>query len=77
MEKHRTLRRQTLKTTIMSIIIFFLVVIVFSLVLNAVDKIRSFKQVHKSLWEDGDSVYVRKGSVDPEVREHNFMTRLS
>jgi len=61
----------------MSILIFFLVVIVFSLVLNAVDKLRSFKNAHKSLWEDGDSVCVRKGDIDPEVREYNFMNRLS
>lgn len=44
----------------MSIIIFFAVVILFSLLLNIIEKIRSYNNASdRSLWEDGDSVVVK------------------
>lgn len=44
----------------MSIIIFFAVVILFSLLLNIIEKIRSYNNASdRSIWEDGDSVVVK------------------
>ncbi|MDO4496917.1 MAG: hypothetical protein Q4B58_03665 [Bacteroidales bacterium] len=50
--------------------------ILFSLVLNAVDKIKAYMESEKSVWQEGDSVRVRKGSFDESVNELNFMVRL-
>lgn len=61
----------------MSIIVFFVVIIVFSLGLNAFYKIKDFKRSDKSLWEDGDSVCVRKGETPSDKREYGFMNRIS
>lgn len=44
----------------MSIIIFFAVVILFSLLLNIIEKVRSYNNASdRSIWEDGDSVVVK------------------
>lgn len=44
----------------MSILIFFSVVLLFSLALNIVDKVRSYNKRHDcSIWQDGDSVVVK------------------
>lgn len=61
----------------MSILVFFSVVILFSLVLNAFYKIRAFRQDGKSLWEDGDSVRVKREGKDKQIGEDMFMTKIS
>ena len=61
----------------MYIIVFFAVVILFSLVLNAVEKIRMFKREEKSVWEDGDSVRIERHDLDEEQGEGRFMKRIS
>jgi len=61
----------------MIIIVFFSVVILFSLVLNAVDKILSYHNEDKSVWQDGDSVRIKVGGKDDASQEDNFMTRIA
>lgn len=61
----------------MFVLVSLSVVILFSLVLNAIVKIRMFKQKEKSVWEDGDSVRVERKDLDPSVGEGRFMTRIS
>lgn len=61
----------------MFVLVFFGVVILFSLALSAVDKIRSYKSDEKSLWEDGDSVRVKRDGKDKHVGEEMFMTKIS
>lgn len=48
------------KHRVMIVIVFFVVVLVFALLLNVIDKISSYNN-HKdrSLWQDGDSVIVK------------------
>jgi len=58
------------------IVTFFVVVLLFALVLNAIDKIKSYKKEEKSVWMDGDSVLVKKGHLDETITEKNFMTRI-
>lgn len=55
------MRRQTNKNhKQMIVLVFFSVVILFSLLLNVIDKIRSYNnQNDRSIWEDGDSVVVK------------------
>lgn len=43
----------------MKIIIFFAVVIAFSLILNVIDKVRAYGKDNRSIWQDGDSVVVK------------------
>ena len=44
----------------MIVLIFFSVVILFSLLLNVIDKIRAYNNRNdRSIWEDGDSVVVK------------------
>lgn len=44
----------------MIVLIFFSVVILFSLLLNVIDKIRAYNNRNdRSIWEDGDSVLVK------------------
>lgn len=39
---------------------FFGVVILFSLILNVIDKIRSYRnKANRTIWQDGDSVVVK------------------
>ncbi|MCQ2203229.1 MAG: hypothetical protein MJZ15_02180 [Bacteroidales bacterium] len=61
----------------MSIVVFFVVVIAFSLALTAIDKIRSFKKEDKSVWADSDSVVIRLNDKNNEKQEDGFMVRLS
>ena len=55
------MRRQTNKNhKQMIVLVFFSVVILFSLLLNVIDKVRSYNnQNDRSIWEDGDSVVVK------------------
>lgn len=48
--------------TNMNIIVFFAVAILFSLVLCAIDKIRILMHKDKSIWIDGEDVFLEKGS---------------
>ncbi len=44
----------------MSIVIFFAVVLLFALLLNVIEKVRSYNNAgDRSIWEDGDSVIVK------------------
>jgi len=61
----------------MSIIVFFIVVISFSLTLNAIDKIRSYNKKDKSVWIDSDSVVVKRGDRNTVNNNQGFMTRVS
>lgn len=61
----------------MSILVFFGVVILFSLGLNAFYKIRAYGQEGKSLWQDGDSVRVKREGKDKQVGEDMFMKKIS
>lgn len=49
----------------MIVFVFFGVVILFSLLLNIIDKVRSYNNPEdRSIWEDGDSVVIKsKDSV--------------
>lgn len=42
----------------MAILIFFGVVILFSLTLNVIDKVRAYRNPHHQVWEDGDTLIV-------------------
>ncbi len=45
---------------IMIVVVFFSVVILFSLALNGIDKIRSYNNKEdRSIWQEGDSVVVK------------------
>lgn len=44
----------------MIVLVFFSVVILFSLLLNVIDKVRAYNNRNdRSIWEDGDSVVVK------------------
>lgn len=44
----------------MAILVFFGVVLLFSLTLNVIDKVRSYNKTdNRSVWQDGDSVVVK------------------
>lgn len=44
----------------MIIFVFFCIVVLFSLMLNVIDKVRSYNNYNdRSIWLDGDSVVVR------------------
>lgn len=44
----------------MIIFVFFGVVVLFSLLLNVIEKVRSYNNYNdRSIWQDGDSVVVR------------------
>lgn len=44
----------------MTVLVFFGVVILFSLTLNVIDKIRAYNdKPNRSIWQDGDSVIVK------------------
>jgi len=61
----------------MIVITFFVVVILFSLGLCAWDKLRNYRSKDKSVWIDGDSVHVKKGALDKNIKEDRFMDRIS
>ncbi|MCQ2229710.1 MAG: hypothetical protein MJZ13_08200 [Bacteroidales bacterium] len=61
----------------MSFIVFFVVVIAFSLTLCAVDKIRSYKKKDKTVWIDVDSVVVKLGEKYKKDEYKSSMTRIS
>lgn len=45
----------------MIVLVFFAVVVLFSLLLNVIDKIRSYNNTEdRSVWQDGDSIIVKK-----------------
>lgn len=56
------------------VIAFFAVVLLFSLVLNAIIKINEYKSNEKAVWEDGDSVCVKESDDHYNV---SFMQRLA
>lgn len=59
----------------MIVIVIFAVVFLFSLSLNAYDKIASYGREEKTVWEDGDSVYVQKN--DNQRSKDGFMKRIA
>lgn len=61
----------------MIVLVFFGVVIFFSLALNAIDKVRSFSHDHESIWEDGDSVRIKREGKDSNIGEEMFMKKIS
>lgn len=61
----------------MSFVVFFVVVIAFSLTLCAVDKIRSYKKKDKTVWIDVDSVVVKLGEKYKKDEYKSSMTRIS
>ena len=42
------------------VLVFFSVVLLFSLALNAIYKIKEYKSDEKTVWEDGDSVCIKE-----------------
>ena len=42
------------------VLVFFSVVLLFSLTLNAIYKIKEYKSDEKTVWEDGDSVCIKE-----------------
>jgi len=61
----------------MKIIIFFAIVLLFSLGLTAFDKISSYKRNDKSVWQDGDSVHIKRNGKENPRDVDGFMKRLS
>lgn len=59
----------------MIVIVIFAVVFLFCLSLNAYDKIASYGREEKTVWEDGDSVYVQKN--DNQRSKDGFMKRIA
>lgn len=59
---------------IIMIVAFFGVVLLFALALNAYYKIKEYKIDEKTVWEDGDSVCVKKATDNYNV---GFMQRLA
>lgn len=61
----------------MKVLVFFGIVLLFSLVLTIIDKVTAYRMDDKSVWEDGDSVRIKRGGKDDERTEDHFMNRLS
>lgn len=61
----------------MIVLVFFGVIIGFSLSLTAADKIKSYKKGNKSVWADGDSVVIRLNDATNPKQEDGFMRRLA
>ena len=59
----------------MMAIVFFSVVILFSLTLNIIYKIKAYMSKEKTIWEDGDSVCIK----DPNHLQfdNGFMQRIA
>lgn len=66
----------------MVVVVFFSVVILFSIMLNVIDKIRSYNNTEdRSIWQDGDSVVVKPkdspgvmGGFGRRLGEHDEMS---
>ena len=56
------------------VIAFFAVVLLFSLVLNAIIKINKYKSNEKAVWEDGDSVCIKEENDQFNI---SFMQRIA
>lgn len=61
----------------MKVLVFFGIVLLFSLVLTIIDKVTAYRMDDKSVWEDGDSVRIKRGGKDDTRTEDHFMNRLS
>jgi len=61
----------------MIVAVFFGVVILFFLALCVWDKIKTYLSNEKSVWIDGDGIRVKKGTMDTNIREHQFMDRIA
>lgn len=59
----------------MYILLFFGTVILFSLALNIIDKVRSYRKPNRTLWQDGDSVIV-KSDDKPDKAPTGFSRRI-
>lgn len=42
----------------MVVLVFFVVVILFSITLNIIDKVRAYRKPDHQVWEDGDTLIV-------------------
>lgn len=60
----------------MSILIFFGVVILFSLTLNIIDKVRNIRRPKHSVWQDGDSLIVHSDDKTDKAPS-GFSQRIS
>lgn len=58
----------------MIVLVFFSVVLLFSLTLNVVYKIKEYKSDEKTVWEDGDSVCIKKKD---DQFNNSFMQRIA
>ena len=58
----------------MIVLVFFSVVLLFSLTLNAVYKIMEYKSDRKTVWEDGDSVCIKEEHDQYNI---SFMHRIA
>lgn len=56
------------------VLVFFSVVLLFSLTLNAIYKIKEYKSDGKTVWEDGDSVCIKKQNDQFNI---SFMQRIA
>ena len=55
-------------------LVFFSVVLLFSLTLNVVYKIKEYKSDEKTVWEDGDSVCIKE---QDDQFNNSFMQRIA
>ena len=58
----------------MIVLVFFSVVLLFSLTLNVVYKIKEYKSDEKTVWEDGDSVCIKEQDDQFNI---SFMQRIA
>lgn len=61
----------------MALIIFFAVVIGFSLTINIIDKVRSYGKSERSVWEEGDSVVIKDQDATSEQAGNGFAQRIA
>ena len=57
-------------------LIFFGTVLLFALVLNIIDKVRSFRSPKRTVWQDGDSVIVQSDEKSDKAPS-GFSHRIS
>ena len=56
------------------VLVFFSVVLLFSLTLNAIYKVKEYKSDDKTVWEDGDSVCIKEENDQFNI---SFMQRIA
>lgn len=57
----------------MKLLLFIVILLLVSLLLNAYFKIKSYRKEDKSVWQDGDSVQIKES----EPANEGFMNRIA